>query len=221
MNKINFQDLPNETTPINATNLNQMQTNIDNAKVEVSSTLNGVDLNTVKDQTAFYYCNDCTNRPIASNGYFFVQRLNNNYIRQEYTTAVSNLKYIRTCNNGTWTDWISLLPETITNSNGTAVKFPDGTMICYLNIRVTDQEINTRYGNIPLYFGRRTWTFPQEFINDNVSVTCGTFRWSTGGSWGSTSKPNKTNVTLFGYDLYTRPADEPCDISATAIGRWK
>lgn len=31
MNKINFQNLPNETTPINATNLNTMQQNIENA----------------------------------------------------------------------------------------------------------------------------------------------------------------------------------------------
>lgn len=31
MDKINFQDLPNTTTPINATNLNQLQTNVENA----------------------------------------------------------------------------------------------------------------------------------------------------------------------------------------------
>ena len=31
MNKINFQNLPNTTTPVNATNLNQVQTNVENA----------------------------------------------------------------------------------------------------------------------------------------------------------------------------------------------
>ena len=31
MDKINFQDLPNTSTPINSNNLNQMQTNIENA----------------------------------------------------------------------------------------------------------------------------------------------------------------------------------------------
>lgn len=31
MQKINFQDLPNTTTPINASNLNQVQTNTENA----------------------------------------------------------------------------------------------------------------------------------------------------------------------------------------------
>lgn len=31
MDKINFQNLPNTTTPVNATNLNQLQTNVENA----------------------------------------------------------------------------------------------------------------------------------------------------------------------------------------------
>lgn len=30
MDKINFQNLPNTTTPVNATNLNQLQTNVEN-----------------------------------------------------------------------------------------------------------------------------------------------------------------------------------------------
>lgn len=34
MNKINFQDLPNTTTPINASNLNLVQTNTENAIAE-------------------------------------------------------------------------------------------------------------------------------------------------------------------------------------------
>ena len=38
--------------------------------------------------------------------------------------------------------------ERIENSNGTAIKFPDGTMICTLDITVTDQAINNSYGDI-------------------------------------------------------------------------
>ena len=33
MTKINFQDLPNTTTPVNASNLNQLQTNVENALI--------------------------------------------------------------------------------------------------------------------------------------------------------------------------------------------
>lgn len=38
MNKINFQNLPNTTTPVNATNLNQLQTNVENAINEAITT---------------------------------------------------------------------------------------------------------------------------------------------------------------------------------------
>ena len=36
MNKINFQNLPNTTTPINATNMNLLQTNVENALNEAT-----------------------------------------------------------------------------------------------------------------------------------------------------------------------------------------
>ena len=35
MNKINFTNLPDQTTPINATNMNLLQTNVENAIDEV------------------------------------------------------------------------------------------------------------------------------------------------------------------------------------------
>lgn len=41
MNKINFENLPSTNTPINATNLNQLQTNIENAITEVVDTFKG------------------------------------------------------------------------------------------------------------------------------------------------------------------------------------
>ena len=41
----------------------------------------------------------------------------------------------------------SMQTEIITNANGTAVKFADGTMICTLNITVIDQAIDTKYGD--------------------------------------------------------------------------
>lgn len=37
MQKINFQDLPNTTTPISASNLNQVQTNVENAIDELNT----------------------------------------------------------------------------------------------------------------------------------------------------------------------------------------
>lgn len=71
--------------------------------------------------------------------------------------------------------------ETITNENGTAIKFADGTMICTLNITVTDQAISNAYSNV--FTGIRDWTYPVPFV-EKPSVTCGMFKWGTSASWG-------------------------------------
>ena len=49
--------------------------------------------------------------------------------------------------------YYSGIVESGSNNNGNYIKFADGTMICYLNIRVTDQAINNQYGTSALYFG--------------------------------------------------------------------
>lgn len=110
--------------------------------------------------------------------------------------------------------------ESGSNSNGDYIKFADGTMICTLNIKVTDQKINTQYGDTSIYFGTRDWIFPISFTSI-PAVTCGCFRWSTGGSWGSVSLPSNKQVRLFGYDMYPREDGVNCYIQAIAVGKWK
>lgn len=108
--------------------------------------------------------------------------------------------------------------ETVTNSNGTAVKLPDGTMICTLDTTVTDQVINRSYGD--LYWGSRTWNFPVAFI-EKPAVSCGMFKWGTGMSWGNVSGITTTYATLVGIDIAIRDTGTPTEIHAIAIGRWK
>lgn len=107
-----------------------------------------------------------------------------------------------------------------TNENGSYLRMPDGTQICWLNITVTDQTINTVYAN-GIYIGSRTWTFPMPFIS-TPTVSCGAFMYGTSASWGSISgTPSVSNVTLRGYDVVSREAGQKCIIQAIAIGRWK
>ena len=110
--------------------------------------------------------------------------------------------------------------ESGSNANGSYIKFSDGTMICYLNIIVTNQAIATQYGTSSLYFGTRTWTFPVAFIKE-PNVSCGQFHWGTSGSWGGTMEATKTIAVLIGYDMYSRASGTKTIISATAIGKWK
>lgn len=108
MDKINFSNLPSTTTPVNATNMNQLQTNVDNGKIDKTlTTLNTVDLNTVKE-TGFNYCSNCTNRPVEYNGYLVVLALNSNTVLQTYYRYNYDEQYLRRCTNGIWQNWIEM-----------------------------------------------------------------------------------------------------------------
>ncbi len=108
--------------------------------------------------------------------------------------------------------------EKVSNANGTAIKFSDGTMICFFRKRVTDQPINVTYGS--LYEGVREWNYPVNFIS-TPTVICSEFFWGTGASWGSVRLTRENSCQLIGYDAYPRPEGEVVQISAMAIGRWK
>lgn len=115
-------------------------------------------------------------------------------------------------------NYINGIIENGSNSNGSWTKFADGTMICTLNIIVTDQAINTAYGS--LFQGYRVWRYPQAFI-ERPTVTCSHFFWGTSASWGAVSGVYGESCTLRGYDIQSRAAGTSCQIGATAIGRWK
>lgn len=108
--------------------------------------------------------------------------------------------------------------EKIINENGTAIKFPDGTMICTLQTTVTDQAIENAYGN--LYQSIRVWTFPVPFV-ERPAVSCSEAQWGTGCSWGSVRGANATTATLRIMDAFPRPTGTNTYFSAIAIGRWK
>lgn len=116
MDLINWENLPLQTTPLNKTMLKQFQDNINNGKVDKTlTTLNAVDLNTVKE-TGFYYCSSCSNIPSgASNGYLDVLRLSDSYVLQKYYKYDGVGSFERKCVRGTWENWI----ETPYEINGT------------------------------------------------------------------------------------------------------
>lgn len=104
------------------------------------------------------------------------------------------------------------------NTNGSWIKFTNGIMICWQYVSVTNQAINTAYGNH--YQGTRTMTYPQEFISI-PSVACGAFQWGTSASWGTVSNITETNCNLRGIDLYSRATGTATRISYVAIGFWQ
>jgi hypothetical protein len=130
------------------------------------------------------------------------------------------VEYSNYIDNGKWLGWKTTdYIESGSNTNGTYIKFPDGTQICHYHIVPTDQAINVPYGS--LFTGTRTWTFPAPFVNVTPTVTCPQFNWGTGGGWGTVDGQDLTTATLRGIDVASRPTGTVCDISAIAIGRWK
>lgn len=105
------------------------------------------------------------------------------------------------------------------NANGEYVKYADGTMICRLDISVTDQAINNAYAG-GVYQGTRAWAFPAAFSGSPVVVP-GAFRWGSSASWSAIGgSASATTATLRGLDMVSRSSGTATQISAIAIGRW-
>lgn len=236
MDKINFQNLPVQTTPINGNNLNLLQTNIDNGKVDKSLSIYNGDLDNLKTTGFYMTSTNTTNKPGSLNYYIEVIAENNNGVIQMATARNSNDLYVATykriCINGTWHEW-HVFPMITTNANGTAIQFEDGTMICTNRIpkesfKQTTSSNRTVQG-LTIYRSKVfTWTFPVEFVASagvNVSMlpnTGDTLSIYTCASRGIT----RTAVSIEMYSLNDFLENSPgynslVDVSLRAIGRWR
>lgn len=180
---------------------------------------NSLDANDIEKSGFYYLGTGCSNVPETYLRMMVSGATGATELTQLAFGVTTGNVYHRSKSSNTWRDWEKLNITTTSNTNGTAIKFPDGTMICYLDIAVTDQAINSTYGSI--YLGSRYWTFPQSFYS-KPAVFCGMFKWGTSASWGGISSQATTSgVTLYGYDFFSRATGTTCYIQAMAIGRWK
>ncbi|MDP9504501.1 pyocin knob domain-containing protein [Pseudomonas protegens] len=113
------------------------------------------------------------------------------------------------------TGWVRQTPEFISNANGSAIKFPDGTLICYA--AASTKTIT----NIPLgaifTSDQRLFNFPVPFVVEPI-VTWSSSSSSNGVCWGNcewsstTQTVGRLNSAFSTIDGYLR---------YIAIGRWK
>ena len=112
------------------------------------------------------------------------------------------------------------LIKTITNENGTAIKFHDGTMICHCRKTFTGVAINQTssampYVSTPLSFNN----FPVEFIDIpsvNISV-----EGTVSAIVVNTTASTKTAPYSFSLGRYSSLAERDFTVSYQAKGRWK
>lgn len=218
MNKINFVN--NSEPALSAENLNQMQDNIDNAKIEKSTVLSQVDINTIED-TSYYYCSNCENSPLE-NGYLFTQFLSRDYIYQTFINVSNAGSYERVKVNGVWGDWKQLGHiETITNENGTAIKYSDGTMICRKNKGFSGVSISNAWGGLYYSEDINCGAFAQDFVG--IPTVTKDLEYSSGMCILMQSVYSPVDYNTAGAIVLCRPNQTTVEgtISITAIGRWK
>lgn len=124
MDKINFENLPSTKTPVSAENLNLLQTNVDNAKVEktIIVTTAGTDLNNYTNEGRYYFdaSHTPTNIPAGVNGLLEVLKSDNNFIKQIwYRHGTANTDdfetYVRTRVDATnWSSWKRFATASVT-----------------------------------------------------------------------------------------------------------
>ena len=112
------------------------------------------------------------------------------------------------------------ITESGSNANGRYIKFDDGTMECWYSATVNDQALTDLLA-APIYTGSRIWTYPASFVGEYPTVVAGTYRYGSGGGWGSCWSVGLTNATMRCYDFASRAAGTDTLIGFYAIGRWK
>ena len=111
----------------------------------------------------------------------------------------------------------NLQTKTITNENGTAIKFGDGTMVC------------TGVGQCPANVGYVEVTFAKNFIDNNY-IMIANHKYQGGSSYGGSTQlrnitnpqANTTNTAyIYSYQYDGSIANYIRNVQYVAIGRWK
>jgi hypothetical protein len=106
-------------------------------------------------------------------------------------------------------------PRRISNANGIALQYEDGTQICFFNFASTGTP-NVAVGSLfNSGAGSDTWTFPAAFINTDVVVTGST---NLSGRWLAFSGITTTSVGINQFSATS--AGTTANLRLMAIGRW-
>ena len=123
--------------------------------------------------------------------------------------------------------------ETITNENGTAIKFSDGTMICRHTISKEEfmiaSDLNAAAQGINIYRSNNPkWNFPVSFIDENIQVQANVNNSTIGTRLTFVRLANISRalieIQLLGLESFTETGDaykNLKEVYITATGCWK
>ena len=145
-----------------------------------------------------------------------------NYIIKAFQSAgtVANVAITKTLSDtDTYScNYINSIIETGTNSDGSWIKYNDGTMICYITKEYNNVNIINSWGSVYESDRIQLGNFPQQFINiPTVTASC------VRGSSVFLEALSPTNTSI-GETWFMRPVSQSNTsptISFIAIGKWK
>lgn len=136
---------------------------------------------------------------------------------QTITQINEPIVWVRGCINGSVQPWTRSTPETITNANGTAAKFPDGTLICRWSASARDSASNPQA--VLFISTAKFQTFAVPFVGDAPIVSPASSDPNNAHCWGVvTSSPELTRVQIAIMSAASNGQARPGYI---AVGRWK
>lgn len=174
--------------------------------------LNAPDLNAL-GVTGFYRTiNGTVNAPVSNWGHMvWHNQFDADNAAQIFVSGSNNRLYFRRKRSAVWQDWIALVPEYGTNANGSYIRHPDGTQICWGSVTVSPTP------NTPT---ETAWVFPAAFTGnaDDIAITQGLYS-SVPGT--IVKGVGVTDLTLTGCDIVvTRDNATNTRVRCQAIGRW-
>ncbi len=104
--------------------------------------------------------------------------------------------------------------ESGSNANGRFIRYSDGTQMCWH--RGVSMATNTAQGAI-YRSTSSTWTFPKEFINNNISVSATAETYAQWADLGG--NPSSDGVAIVHYS--GRSSNSTYNTNLFAVGRWK
>lgn len=158
--KTNWQDLPNQTTPVNATNLNKIENELETLDIASSNSLtqrsniaNNTNLNDVTD-TGIYYIPDVTltNAPANYYKYSTLTVINTGGVIQQCISRPAGNTFVMREYSGypaSWGNWRTVDFNVYTTSERVVGVWKDGKPIYRKTVVVTNTALSSGSNTIP------------------------------------------------------------------------
>lgn len=199
MDKITFTD---GVTKLNKATMDTFQNNIDNGKVD-KITGKGLSTNdyTTEEKTKLSGIETGANKTVI-----------NNTLTSTSTTQAASANTVKTLN-----DTIGNIIESGSNTNGSYIKWSDGTMICYKHMDYGEKTITKEWGSFYESDKLTIGNYPQAFIEiPRIFIMDLNYSFIE-------KESSSITKTAWGDFFSTRPVSttQRVIIDCFAIGKWK